>query len=32
MTSLADLLRQIALGEDSRRQFVRGAPHVALEP
>ena len=32
MTSLADLLRQIALGEDSRCRFKRGVPHVALEP
>ena len=32
MMTFADLLPQIALGEDSRRQFTRDVTHVALEP
>ena len=32
MTTSAGLLRKIALGEDSRRHFMRDADYIALEP
>ena len=30
--NLSELTAQVALGEDSRRQFRRDVTHVALEP